>query len=117
MSGDEREPWESDPEAWRGDDVGDPPIEDDEFVEVEDWGVILTVPSLELQIHEDLDVVVAVVGPAFREMVSKLVEGQDRLAWSLTDDSTAQRKNIYEALLRSLKLTPLTTEDEENDDA
>ena len=113
-----REPWESDPDAWRGDDdddddLGEPPIDDEIF---EDWGLIIKVPGLELQIHDDLGVIVAIVSPVFKEMISKLEGHQDRLAWAFTpDDDPDKRKNIHDALIKSLGITP-PLEDKENTD-
>lgn len=85
--------------------LGEPPLEDD-HLEVEEWGLCVTVPQLELQLHEKLGAVVAVFGPWLREMVAGLADDQDRLAWSLLPDSDETRRNVHEAVLRSLKLTP-----------
>lgn len=113
-------PWQADPEAWkRGapDEVPQPPFpgeplgaraigDGDENVDMEEWGLCVSVPQLELQVHQDLGVVVAVMGPWLREMVEAISEDQDRLAWSLLPDSDGQRRATHEAIMRSLKITP-----------
>ena len=125
---DELAAWESDPDAWKRDserltqeqhDEHGEPVIDDENIDVEEWGIVISVPQLEIQLHDKLGVVVVIVGPWFREMLAGLGKDQDRLAWPLAPDTLpVQRKQVHEALMRSFKLTPNQSADrgEETDD-
>lgn len=105
-----RHGWEQDPDAWKQggaaeEFIGEPSIED-ETIESEEWGLLISLPQFALQVHDDIEVAVAVLGPGFREMVVSLAADQDRLAWSLSEDSPEQARRVREALERSRKITP-----------